>query len=134
MNAAGSIPLFDVRLQVGVDHSGQPRVSVVPGLQDIEHALTNIVDGMVAAVKVIQTFNITKACKSFSFCSRAAKRRITRVPLIDHQNKSTSSQQNTLRNVACLGGRLGGETDLWQLPYLGTYRYYVPHHSARVVG
>lgn len=56
MNAAGSIPLFDVRLQVGVDAGGQPRVSVVPGLQDIEHALIRIVDDMVAAVKVIWSF------------------------------------------------------------------------------
>lgn len=53
-NAAGSISLFDVRLQVGVGDDGQPQVSVVPGLQDIKHALVRIVDDMVAAVKVIQ--------------------------------------------------------------------------------
>lgn len=52
LHAAGSTPLFDVRLQVVVSHGSEPHVSVVPGLPEIEHALLRTVDDTIAVVKV----------------------------------------------------------------------------------
>lgn len=55
IEAAGSAPLFDVRLKVVTADGGNICVSIVPGLPQIEDALMRIVDDMVAAVKVRNT-------------------------------------------------------------------------------
>lgn len=52
LEAAGSTPLFDVRLKVAIEGGGEPRVSIMPGLPEIEGALMRIMDDIVAAVKV----------------------------------------------------------------------------------
>lgn len=52
IEAAGSAPLFDVRLKVVTGDGGKTCVSIVPGLPQIENALMCIVDDVVAAVKV----------------------------------------------------------------------------------
>lgn len=52
LEAAGSMPLFDVRLKVVAGDGGKPCVAIVPGLSEIEHALMRIMDDVVAAVKV----------------------------------------------------------------------------------
>lgn len=52
IEAAGSAPLFDVRLKVVTVNGGETCVSIVPGLPEIENSLMCIVDDVVAAVKV----------------------------------------------------------------------------------
>lgn len=52
IEAAGSSPLFDVRLKVVAGDGGKTEVSIVPGLPEIEKSLIRIVDDVVAAVKV----------------------------------------------------------------------------------
>lgn len=51
-DASGSTPLFDVRLHVVLEDGVEPCVSIVPGLPEIEHALVQILDDMIAAAKV----------------------------------------------------------------------------------
>lgn len=53
IEAAGSAPLFDVRLKVVTKRVGETSVSIVPGLPEIEDFLMCIVDDVVAAVKVM---------------------------------------------------------------------------------
>lgn len=55
IEAAGSAPLFDVRLKVVTGDGGNTCVSIVPGLPEIENSLICIMDGVVAAVKVRPT-------------------------------------------------------------------------------
>lgn len=50
--AAGSVPLFDVRLKVVTEGGGNYGVSIVPGRPEIESALMQIVDDVVTAIKV----------------------------------------------------------------------------------
>lgn len=52
IEAAGSAPLFDVRLKVVTGDGGDTCVSIVPGLPQIENALMCIVDDVVTTVKV----------------------------------------------------------------------------------
>lgn len=52
IEAAGSAPLFDVRLKVVTGSGGKTCVSIEPGLPEIENSLMCIVDDVVAAVKV----------------------------------------------------------------------------------
>lgn len=52
MEAAGSVPLFDVRLKVVAGDGGKTCVSIVPGLAEIESSLVCIVNDVVTAVKV----------------------------------------------------------------------------------
>ncbi|CAM9362495.1 unnamed protein product [Pylaiella littoralis] len=58
IEAAGSAPLFDVRLKVVTADGGNICVSIVPGLPQIEDALMRIVDDMVAAVKGFGTIDV----------------------------------------------------------------------------
>lgn len=52
LEATGSTPLFDVRLEVVTEDGVNPHVSIVPGRLDIEIALKRIMDDVVTAVKV----------------------------------------------------------------------------------
>lgn len=54
IEAAGSVPLFDVRLKVVTGDGGTTCVSIVPGLPEIENSLACIVNDVVTAVKVRQ--------------------------------------------------------------------------------
>lgn len=61
IEAAGSSPLFDVRLKVVTGIGGKTEVAIIPGLPEIEKSLIRIVDDVVAAVKVSQTMRTQNA-------------------------------------------------------------------------
>lgn len=69
LEAAGSTPLFDVRLEVVTRDGVNPYVSIVPGRLDIENTLKRIMDDVIAAVKVSYPLFLgghRKACRKCS--------------------------------------------------------------------